>query len=388
MLIRFGAQNFFGFKEGFNIDFSFGGNVPSSIPSKNNISYILGIKGANSSGKTNIIKALDFIAVFAKNPNHYGKENKIKIKNFYNNKESSDFYIEFRIKEYFYLYEFSIKDGCVECESLKRKIKKYITLYQREKNDVVVVHKTLKGIDEIKLSSNSSILSLSKMFKFTSEIESLNSVRMFFEHILTNVSLNGLMENMKDSLHFVSEGYYNDKRAFSFVKKIIIKSDSGIEDIEIKKITGENGEKKYIPFFVHKYCNKKYELSLFEESSGTRELYYYLGMYWAIIDNGGVCALDEFDMHLHSKILPLILELFENEDINKNGSQFLFTAHNTEIIDKLGKYRTVLVNKENNESYAYRLDEIKGNILRNNRAITDIYLDGKIGGIPNIDEND
>ncbi|NOR79400.1 MAG: hypothetical protein GQ529_00990, partial [Methyloprofundus sp.] len=77
-----------------------------------------------------------------------------------------------------------------------------------------------------------------------------------------------------------------------------------------------------------------------------------------------------------------ILDLFLNDESNPKGAQFIFTAHNTEIIDWLGKYRTILVNKEDNESYCYRLDEITGSMIRNDRSIIPLYLDGKIGGIP------
>lgn len=53
-------------------------------------------------------------------------------------------------------------------------------------------------------------------------------------------------------------------------------------------------------------------------------------------------------------------------------------------MDYLGKYRIVLVNKENNESFLYRLDEISGDLLRNDRSISKVYENGKIGGKPRL----
>ncbi|TOA04168.1 hypothetical protein CGK40_02880, partial [Vibrio parahaemolyticus] len=41
-----------------------------------------------------------------------------------------------------------------------------------------------------------------------------------------------------------------------------------------------------------------------------------------------------------------------------------------------------LVNKEDGESYGYRLDEIPGSMIRNDRPITPLYVSGKIGGVP------
>ena len=113
---------------------------------------------------------------------------------------------------------------------------------------------------------------------------------------------------------------------------------------------------------------------------GTKALFLTLYKYWLTIKNGGLLVLDEFDTHLHAMILPELIELFTNRKINKNNAQLIITAHNTEIIDSLGRYSTVLVNKENNESYSYRLDEVA--LLRNDRPISPLYKKGKIGGTP------
>jgi hypothetical protein len=62
----------------------------------------------------------------------------------------------------------------------------------------------------------------------------------------------------------------------------------------------------------------------------------------------------------------------------------IFTTHDTDIIDLLGRYRTYIVNKDENESYVYRLDELPGDMLRNDRPISPAYKDGKIGGKPRL----
>jgi hypothetical protein len=53
-------------------------------------------------------------------------------------------------------------------------------------------------------------------------------------------------------------------------------------------------------------------------------------------------------------------------------------------MDYLGKYRVVFVNKEDNESFLYRLDELPGDLLRNDRSIEGVYNTGKIGGRPKL----
>ncbi|MCD6616295.1 AAA family ATPase [Aeromonas veronii] len=62
MILRFGFKNFSSFKDGAEISFLFDGNTPEDISFGQKVGTVLGIKGANGSGKTNILKALSFIS--------------------------------------------------------------------------------------------------------------------------------------------------------------------------------------------------------------------------------------------------------------------------------------------------------------------------------------
>lgn len=106
-------------------------------------------------------------------------------------------------------------------------------------------------------------------------------------------------------------------------------------------------------------------------------------LYFYTLDLGGILAIDEFDCNLHPDLLPKLVELFSSEESNPNHAQFIFSTHDTSIMDELGKYRVYLVNKKNNASYIYRLDELPSEILRNDRKITPLYRRRKIGGVPN-----
>ena len=58
-------------------------------------------------------------------------------------------------------------------------------------------------------------------------------------------------------------------------------------------------------------------------------------------------------------------------------------------MDYLGKYRTILVDKKNLESYCYRLDEmpatlVPGTIVRSDRKLSGLYLKKKLGGVPEL----
>lgn len=181
----------------------------------------------------------------------------------------------------------------------------------------------------------------------------------------------------------ISEILYKNSDMLSFTKKIIMECDTGISDIVIKKAKDdESGEDKYLPFFIHKVGDEEYQLPFFTESSGTKSLFSQLASYQIVLYYGSILCLDEFDINLHPHILPKLVDLFDNDESNPKNAQLIFTSHNTEIMDKMGKYRTYIVEKQDNECFAYRLDEIPGDILRNDRLISPIYNSGKIGGVP------
>jgi len=82
--------------------------------------------------------------------------------------------------------------------------------------------------------------------------------------------------------------------------------------------------------------------------------------------------------------LPELLKLFTNNETNPLQAQFLFTTHDADILDIMGQYRTYIIDKENNESFCYRLDEIPGSPIRNDRSLSKIYKAGKVGGTPQL----
>ena len=65
MLLEFGFRNFYSFREGASISFRLDANCPESISLGKPFATVIGIKGANGSGKTQILKALKFISSFA-----------------------------------------------------------------------------------------------------------------------------------------------------------------------------------------------------------------------------------------------------------------------------------------------------------------------------------
>jgi AAA15 family ATPase/GTPase len=381
MIRKFGVKNYFCFKDGVDINFDFDGNVPDSVKLGRDFTTVIGMKGSNGSGKTNIIKAIQFLRTFCHFASDSGVNEKLAINGYYDSVEPTEFYIDFEFNGMKYYYELDVTTHGVQREVIYRTKDRRTKILERQGDELIEVIDELSELKLIRLKSNASVISLLHMYQFRTEMTDLKLIGEFFFKFISNVDYFGY-RNIDLNHEVIAKEYAQDPKLFHFVKEIVKMADDGIEDIVIKSRRDENGNEIFFPVFIHSNNGKNYALNIQDESSGTRVLYQRMHMYWIVLSTGGLLALDEFDIHIHAMILPKILELFLDPQSNPHNAQFLFTAHNTEIIDTLGKYRTILVNKEDNESYCYRLDEIPGSMIRNDRTIVPLYLQGKIGGVP------
>lgn len=379
MLLEFGFRNFFSFKEGVSISLKLDANCPPNISNGNQFTTVLGIKGANGSGKTQVLKAFAFLAYFCSKSFSTDPEDEIFFSPFYESKDQSEFYAEFLVDDIFYRYELTCTEQAVATEVIYKKTNKKIKVFERNGVNTTFTTKQFENLKKVKLRKNASIISIAHQYDLT-ELKPLYS---FFNNAITNVGFDGMRENQID-IKSVSKHLHENPKILSFVSKFISECDTGISSIKIEKRKGEDGKDEFIPFFIHTNENAPYPVTQHTESSGTKALYRHLPMYKIILDNGGILALDEFDINLHPRILPKLIGLFINKKSNPKNAQIIFTTHDSDILDLLGRYRIYLVNKQENESFALRLDEIPGDILRNDRPIRPAYQDGKIGGIPRI----
>ena len=76
--------------------------------------------------------------------------------------------------------------------------------------------------------------------------------------------------------------------------------------------------------------------------------------------------------------------MFINSEHNPKNAQLLISTHDDGVLNILGKYRSILVAKEENESFAYRLDELPSDVVRNDRSLVSAYNQGNLGGVPKL----
>ena len=379
MLLEFGAKNFFCFKEGIEISLELGANCPKTISKGKPVANLLCVKGANGAGKTNALKILGFLKFFCCHSFAVKPDDDIAVDSFFGNDDPIEIYCDFISDTTQYRYELSLTKEHVIYEKLSRKIKRLTTVFERNNMELISYINEYSDLQQVKIRSNASILSTAYQF----QAESIQPVYDFFEAVLVNVNWLG-RTNVYADYKKISKYYKDNKDVLRTAIKIIKECDLGISDVKIHKLEEENGNSSFYPVFKHDVDAKNNKLLFHSQSLGTQTLFRSIPLYVSALQNGGILVMDEFDIDFHPHMLSKIVQYFDNEEINTKNAQMIFSTHNTDIIDYMGKYRTVLINKDSSESYGYRLDEIPGDIIRNNRPIAPVYNSGKIGGVPRI----
>ncbi len=380
MILEFGAKNYLSFKEGVNISFEIGKAGEKKVSNGNGISNLLCLKGKNGAGKTNILGLLSFIqgvnvSSFEKKP-----DEDFAYKSFFHNDESTEAYIIFQIENIIYEYNLSFTMKNIISESLYMGRNRDKLLFKRENNKIIEVDSAFTNLKRIKIRSNVSIINLAHQY----EIDAINKFyNFFFMKLICNSDGFKLLDNM--FTHEEITKYYNDdSKMFKFCIDFLKESDLGIENIIIEEKLNSDDKKVYIPVFHYKTSSGEKNLFYQHQSGGVKKLYKSLFLYFLALSGGGIAVIDELDLHIHPHLVPKLFDLFDDKTINTKNAQLIFTSHLTEIIDTMGKYRTYIIEKEENESFAYRLDEIENPPIRNDRPISPLYKKGLLGGVPKI----
>ena len=375
MLLEFGARNFYSFDEGFEASLRLGEDCPQAISRGPEAATVVCVKGANASGKTNVLRTLVFIRDFCCHSFLRKPEEPIPTAPHFSESPVSDFYIVLSRHGKEYRYELSASPERVETEELFMDGK---PLVRRKGCKFTFLASQFKGLKTVKLRKNASFISTAHQYEVKAIqgiYGQLSLIESWVEEAAKRQPLNPFE---------ISRSYHADKDSFEFTKRLVAKCDLGSSDIEITRTKGDAGNEAYTAIFLHETDKGMRKLGYDAQSSGTRALFELLYLYYKTLRTGGIRVVDEFDISLHPHILRVLVGLFDDPKSNPKKAQLLFTTHDSAIMETLGKHRTLMVVKEDNASFVYRLDEIPGDILAGGSSISGLYEAGRIGGVPRI----
>lgn len=400
MILEFSVKNFLSFKE--KVTFSMIANSNKELNDNyveiggNKVLKSAAIYGANASGKSNLFKILALVVLMLRSSNSVDINAKLPLIPFKLDKGSvnkpSEFEIKFILDETRYVYGF-IAD--------KDKIYDEYLYYYPNGRETKIFDRT--NINEYSYTQKDE--------KILREIEAKNAQNKFFLATATNWNFdktkaaynfltNGIgtcnnleiLKNMAYKMYETNPDYLKD-----FAIDFLQKADFNIEDYQISQIdvpgefltaipefitkTLPDKPKAYQVLFKHK--NSDNYLSIDEESLGTQMIFAFIPFLADSLKNKKVLIIDELDKSLHPFLVQYIVEIFNDAEINKNGSQLIFNTHDTNLLD-LNILRRDQIwftekNSETGESDLYSLSDFS---VRKQENVEKGYMLGRYGAVP------
>jgi AAA15 family ATPase/GTPase len=168
---------------------------------------------------------------------------------------------------------------------------------------------------------------------------------------------------------------------------VVTRKESG-QVVHIDRITGKtevhNEEIEQIELKFHHVTEQgKAVFDLADESSGTRNVLFLSGPVLDILSKGLTLVIDELDTSLHTHLEQALVRLFHRPEVNTGGAQLIFTTHDTSLLDAYGLFRRDQIwfaeKKKDQSSELYSLMEFSP---RKNEALERGYLQGRYGAVP------
>lgn len=104
-------------------------------------------------------------------------------------------------------------------------------------------------------------------------------------------------------------------------------------------------------------------------------------LFWlkAIIRKGGYLVVDELENHFHKKLVEFIIDLFNDETINRNGATLVFSTHYAEILDNINRKDNIYV-LIRNDDYVTDIVKYSEVIKRIENKKSEVFLSNYIKG--------
>lgn len=333
-----------------------------------NLLKSIAIFGANASGKSNAIKAIQVCMDMIRSSHNYN-ENTVfgfvpyKFEGYA--ERPSSFYVRFMMDEVEYEYSFSMNRIEILTE--------YLYYYPNGRRSLVFSRDEGKGSDKRDVYDFKPVIkrpmdvaeNTSKKTLFISRASQMDRdlakrvFRFFSDDVVTEYRLSS-------DVNIVA--VFDEKK--SQILDVLRTADSDITDIRL------DGSR--LKTFHRNDNSVAFDFDT-EESEGTKTLFrMMLGMI-DVIQGGKVIFVDEIDTSLHTQLVEFIIGMF-------NGSkcaQIVYTTHNTHLLntDFQRRDQVYFVNKrEDGSSDLYSLYDYKD--FRDSMDMEKAYLQGRFDAVP------
>ncbi len=361
------------------------------------------IYGANASGKSNLIKALQYMGgVVAESatiqPTHAFTVQPFRLDQV-SGQEPTEFEATFLLDGIRYQYGFAVtRQRIVSEQLLVYKTFKPQRWFDRRFDadtgkDVYEFGTGLKGAKNLwEGATRPNALFLSMAVQLNSELLRpifdwfVNELVVFNEQATLNpqVSIQMLKEpdGRRRLCNFLSSADISIENIEVVSRKVPARTFHFDMQAGKTEVRNEEQDQDHLRFF-HSTPHGKATFELGDESSGTRNLLFIAGPVLDILEKGRTLVIDELDTSLHPLLVRELVRLFHRPEINTRGAQLIFTTHDTSLLDAPDLFRRDQIwFVEKDADQASALVALAEFSPRKNEALERGYLMGRYGGIP------
>jgi uncharacterized protein len=344
------------------------------------INKVAGFVGGNASGKTNVMRLLGFLNYFITNTqreNSSEDKTDTGFKSYaFAKSEDSNFSIEFETEKNFYFYKLVANSKKVIQEELSvkalKKNSKLIKVISRNKKDIKINKKLIKGVTIKKLKSIRDDVSVIAFINANYDENIIHEVYHYFYDSRMNVNEEGVSIPAEARFSSVASMYSNNPKTKKDMEEFIQNFDVGINKFKINKSLEISA--------CHKISKKEYDLPIIYESHGTKTLFVELANILDFKNKSNLFVGDEIESGLHPQAVDKIIQ-YLCDNLKGKKKQFIFSTHSLNFLKKFDAQQIYLVDKKDNSSEVFRLDDLG---VRPDENFFSKYMTGSYGAFPKI----
>lgn len=349
------------------------------------------IYGANASGKSNLLRALEdmrWFVLFSTNLKNNSIYQPFKFDKT-SRTEPSEFEIVFVQDNVRYQYGFVIsKDKVLEEWLIAYPKGRAQHWFSREYDEetgksTYELGKSLKGKKSVwQESTREDALFLTTAVQLNSE--QLDSIYDFFDSKFALYKSSDISQYGGSGVAtFLTSEEFKDIFRPTFLTFLQV-TDFNIVDIDIK-LEDANAEEEYVDIStIHKTKNGDLvKLDLLDESEGTQQLIKFLPFLITTLIDGGTLIIDELNNHLHPALVEYFVKTFHGKfEEPLNRYQLIFTTHETSLLNHDLFRRDQIWFCEKNDEQATELYPLTDFNPRKEHNLEQGYLSGRYGALP------
>ena len=354
------------------------------------------VYGANASGKSNLLHAIEFLHDFITTKTSDIEENtsvepfKLDINT---PSHPSEFSIKFYVDNTKYWYETKLDQQRVYLERLY-----YYTSVQPTK----LFERTWADGESV-LTFNPAVTKISNAAKEELVLKCLPNMSFFAARKQVNVALKEIDAAREWLINNIMQIVEPHSRMFDFAKYELLENDNlkqyllgfvhqadfNISDLKADTVKSARGFEQVRTQFVHTVTNshgtEQYTLPADSQSAGTKRTIGIEAAVFHALKKQSFLAIDEIEASLHPELVEFIIQQFLSQ---KSRAQLLVTTHYDPLLNTVGddlirKDSVWFTEKDDSgKTDLYSLVEYKG--LNRIRSLQKAYRNGVFGALPNI----